>query len=98
MNKKLASFTTSAHTYLAGVNPPVEIGLSNHKADKPLPSGFFSSVISTCSYFMVGAWWGHFVCAVFFVDGRPTLSCAYHPDWSLGCGFLTPHKEHTYHV
>jgi hypothetical protein len=99
MNKSLASLTPSAHTSLAGVNPPVEIGLSFNKADIPPPSGFFSSVISL---FALPLWWacsgGHLVCAVFLVNGRPTPLHACHPDWSLGCGLLNPKQECTYHA
>ncbi len=99
MNKKLASITTSAHTHCVGVNPLTEIGVSNHKADKPLPSGFFSSVKTLCA---LPLWWacsgGTFACAGFFVAGTPTSLHACHPDWRLGCGLFTPHKEYTYHV
>lgn len=92
--KSLASITPNAHTSLAGVNPPVEIGVSNIQADIPLLTtigGFFSSVFSLCA---LPLWWvcsgGHLVCAVFLYDGTPTPLHACLPDWRLGCGFITP--------
>lgn len=81
------------HNDLAAFNSAAEIGVSNYKADKPLPSGIFTSVNTIAASFMAGRSGGSFGCAGFLVAGTPTSLHTCHPQLALRGGLLFPYKE-----
>jgi hypothetical protein len=86
-------YRTAAYIGLTAFNSAAEIGVSNHKADKPLPSGFFTSVITIDASFMAGRSEGYFGSAGFFVAGTPTSLRTCHPQLALSGGLLKPTKR-----
>ncbi len=77
----------------AAFNSADGIGLPNIQADKPLPSGFFTSVNTIAASFMAGRGGGYFGSAGFLYAGRPTLLRPATFDWSRSGGLLNPIQE-----
>jgi hypothetical protein len=61
------------HNDGSAFNSADEIGVSNKLADKPLPSGFFTSVYTTVAPSMVGRGGGYFGSVGFQFADTPTL-------------------------
>ncbi|WP_273432276.1 hypothetical protein [Chitinibacter tainanensis] len=78
----------------AGFNSLAEIGVSIVMADKPLHSGFFTSVHTTgASISMAGRGGGSFGCVGFHNADTPTLSRTCHPQLALSGRSLKPVME-----
>jgi hypothetical protein len=86
-------YPTAAYIGPAVFNSAAGIGLSNQKADKPLLSGFFTSVNTIDASFMAGRSGGSFGCAGFLLAGRPTLLRPASFDWSRSGGLFSTQKE-----
>ena len=78
---------------LVAFNSATEIGVSFNTADKPLPSGLFTSVNTIDASFMAGRSEGSFGCVGSRVTDTPTSLRTCHPQLELRGGLTNPNTE-----
>jgi hypothetical protein len=86
-------YPTAAYIGLAVFNSAAEIGVSFKLADKPLLSGFFTSVNTIETSFMAGHSGGSYGCVGFQFTETPTLLLTCHPQLALSGGLIKPKLE-----